>query len=312
MATKGELLFRDHTPGGVTLLSSYLTAPGKVFFVDDSGTDAAGHGSSPDKPVATLDYAIGLCTSDRGDTIVVMPGHAETINSVTVDKSDLTIVGCGQGANRPRLTFNAGSDEINVTADDVTIRNLWLYSSVAGLTNFFDLDAQNFTAEDLVIEVASGTAGADCVFSIATTKDWFTFRNIYAIQDTDPDGTDQGAGTGFIYCVDTENILVENCTVLGNYETAIIHNKTTACANLIIRDCVFRQDLSTGLLIELVAGATGNAIRLIGNSPNADDATAAKVIGTYGTAFWFDHNCSFSNDSGGGGQLGIPSEAACS
>src|SRR3990167_8661415 len=30
-------------------------------------------------PLSTIDYAIGLCVAGRGDRIVVLPGHAETL-----------------------------------------------------------------------------------------------------------------------------------------------------------------------------------------------------------------------------------------
>jgi len=110
----GNLVFADQSHG-----------TGHIFFVDDSGSDAAGYGYSPDKPVATIDYAIGLCTAGRGDTIYVMPGHAETVTAaITCDVSMVSIIGLGQGGQRPVITPNGTIDAITVTAAGVRIENL--------------------------------------------------------------------------------------------------------------------------------------------------------------------------------------------
>src|SRR5262245_23346085 len=76
---------------------------GKVFFVD-SNTGSNGYtGLSIQDPVATIDFAIGLCTANKGDTIYVMPGHAETIGNGTIacDVAGVTFIGLGDGAAKP-------------------------------------------------------------------------------------------------------------------------------------------------------------------------------------------------------------------
>ena len=306
-------------PGGKSVfLASEEEAAGNVWFIDsNNGTDGAGFGRERGaKALASLAYLLAGSTTPAFadyDTVYLMPGHAETLAAdLTIAMDSVSIIGIGRGSAMPKLTFDTNTDEIVVTGSGVLLKDFWCYASVASLQTFIDVDEGDFTADGLWTTTVSGTAGALCHFDLATTKDNFVIRNHVALADTDPDGTDQGGSTGFVYCVDSENILLENVTALGNFETAVVHNKTTACKNLFIRDCRFRQDLSTGLLIEVAANSTGAAERLYGHSPNADDATAAKCIGTYGTKFWFSGDCYFSNDSGGGGQLMINSEAACS
>src|SRR3990167_2616461 len=84
-----------------------MLTTGNVFFVDSGASlavDDTAHGDSPERPFATLDYAVGQCTASNGDIIYVMPGHAETISAdsgVDVDVAGVTIIGVGRGASRP-------------------------------------------------------------------------------------------------------------------------------------------------------------------------------------------------------------------
>lgn len=78
-------LFSRHQPGGVFTIVNETLTTGSIFFVHSgTGVNALGGGRNPDAPLATLDYAIGLCTANKGDMIFVMPGHAETLDRKSV------------------------------------------------------------------------------------------------------------------------------------------------------------------------------------------------------------------------------------
>lgn len=106
-------LFAQHQPGGVFTITDVPSHPGNVLFVDSThpaATDALGAGQSPDTPLATLDYAVGLCTANHGDVIYVMPGHAETVATaaaIDIDVAGVKVVGVGWGASRPTFTLSA-------------------------------------------------------------------------------------------------------------------------------------------------------------------------------------------------------------
>src|SRR3990167_1131326 len=83
---------------------------GKVFYVCNAtaglpeggvvGSNSAS-GLSPQTPLSTIDYAIGLCVANRGDKIVVMSGHSETTTGViTMDIAGVTVEGRGRGTLR--------------------------------------------------------------------------------------------------------------------------------------------------------------------------------------------------------------------
>jgi hypothetical protein len=306
-------LFSRQHPGGVFTVEDVDEHPGDIFFVDSGAAgagDSTGKGKNPDYPYATIDYAIGQATADQGDVIYVLPGHAETLAAdITVDKADLKIIGLGNMGNRPTLTFGAAAREINVTADDVILKNLKLVSGANDLVNFIDADANSLVLEDLWMETSAG-AEALCFIDFATTKDNLILRRCHARQPSDPEGTDGNAGMAFLYWVDTENILVEDCTLIGNFETAIFHNKTTAGKDLWIRNTYLRQELNGAEHFIMVDGQTGGIQSSIGQNANATDVTVAKIVGTIGTQFWLSGDTFFGNDSGGGGQLMVVGDAA--
>ena len=101
---------------------------GDVYFVDSGHARANDNytGTHPtNTPLATLDAAIGKCTANNGDFIILAPGHAETLTTaVTVDVAGITIIGIGNGDNRPTFTVNGAINGINITADDVKIANI--------------------------------------------------------------------------------------------------------------------------------------------------------------------------------------------
>lgn len=110
---------------GVPVLGSGPGIPattGKVFFVDSNGTSA--DGSSPDRPFTTLAGALAKCTANKGDVIVVMPGHAETLTASPTFVAGVTVIGLGHGDQRGTFTGNAAADLFNLNVASVRIENL--------------------------------------------------------------------------------------------------------------------------------------------------------------------------------------------
>src|SRR5437763_1962723 len=96
-----ELFARKQSGGMFSIVNQSLTT-GNIFFVNSvNGTDGAGYGQNPDAPLATWDYAIGLCTANQGDRIYLMPLHVETIAGaagVALDVAGIETIGLGYGA----------------------------------------------------------------------------------------------------------------------------------------------------------------------------------------------------------------------
>lgn len=133
------------------IVGNPLQGRGKYIYVD-SAVDGAS-GASPSEAVGTLDEAFALCTANRGDTIVVMPNHAETVTGVggiTADVAGVTVIGLGSYNQRPRFLMDGGTTvTVAVTAADVTFRNLVFASGHLLVTACFVVTAVGFWADQL-------------------------------------------------------------------------------------------------------------------------------------------------------------------
>src|SRR3990167_5732659 len=131
---------------GVPIMGSGATLPattGTYYFVH-SGTGAAGNdGKSSTTPLATIDQAVNKCTADKNDVVVVMPGHAESIAAaagIDADIAGISIVGLGNGENRPVVTFTtaAGAD-LDVDAANITISGIVFKNDIDSQTAMIDV-----------------------------------------------------------------------------------------------------------------------------------------------------------------------------
>jgi hypothetical protein len=281
----------------------------RYFFVDSAvGSDSGNRDGTLEDPFDTIDYAIGRCTANKGHVIVVMPSHAETISAaagIAADVAGVKIVGIGDGSDKPTLTLStATTADINVSAANVLFRNFRLVCNIDSLVNFFDLDADWCWIEDCDF-VTSSTKEALGFINLATTKDNFFIRRCSFLQPTDPGGADGAVDTGAIFCIDSENIFVEDCNFYGNFETAIFHNRTTAAKNFWVRNCAGVQQLSGAEPFQLVAASTGGVYGGMFITPAEAAATEATLVGTIGDGFFVSPTTGFGNDGAAGGQGAI-------
>lgn len=211
--------------------------PGRNFYVGNGtaqhgqrgASDSTSRGLSPSDPLATIDYAIGLCTAGRGDNIIVLPGHSENITTaaaIVFDVSGVTLLGLGTGSNRPTITCSGTTDtlDINITAANVTIDNV--YFDMTGndaVDAFIDLDA------------------ADC-----------TFRNCYFLLADSGGQVDIGVDVG----TGSDRCRFENCEFFGDTASSVAITVSAAVIGLTVKNCYFDIVGSTSPgLIEFGAAA---------------------------------------------------------
>jgi len=296
-----------------TLKGQLPEAVGDVVFVSSATGNVSGDGSSL-RPFSTIEAAFNKSGLSAGDVIVVLPGHTETISAaagIVADVAGVTVIGMGNGSNRPTITLDtATTADIDIDAANITIKNLRFVSNIDSLAVVLDVNAGNFVCEDCEF-VSSSTKEIVNFVNLATTIDGFTFRRCKFIQPTDPAGTDGAAATGCFYLVDSEDLFIEDCYFYGNFESAIVHNKTTAAKNVWLRNCYGTQLLSGAEVFIQVAAMEGGAQNCFFIIPGADDVTEAKTWGTMSDKFFIDVNSSIGND-GAGGQLGVAGATAAS
>ena len=153
--------YPDGFKNGLTIRGVPLTMsnPGEVFWVGNGGVPVKGGVGGLDgnngtfqRPFATLDYAIGKTVASRGDTIIILPGHSETISSATAlafDKAGISIIGLGTGTLRPTFILDtATTTTIAASAANISIKNVIFSANFADIAELFTPTATNFHLED--------------------------------------------------------------------------------------------------------------------------------------------------------------------
>lgn len=160
---------KKHFPrtGGQQWVDSNYRSPevttGDVYYVDSSAGTSTGPGFSPETAFATIDQAIGACTASKGDHIIVMPGHAETIvaaAAIAVDVAGIKILGLGQGRNRPTITFTTSTAaSCDITAANVTIENIVFVCGIDAQLAMVNVNSADVKFLNCEFETNSGTVG---------------------------------------------------------------------------------------------------------------------------------------------------------
>lgn len=181
---------------GVPVFPGIPPTTGTYFFVGNAagsnGSDG-NSGLSPNQPLSTVDAAIGKCTAGRGDIIVVMPGHAETVTatSIALDIAGIQIIGLGTGALRPTFTFGAAAATITVTGANCAWVNCRFVANFVDVASAFTLvAAKNFAVTDSdFLDTTSILNFLCCVTTGSTNNDAdglaFNRNYVYGLAATD-------------------------------------------------------------------------------------------------------------------------------
>lgn len=289
---------------GVPLVGSGpILTTGNIFFVSSATGSDGNSGTSPNRPFATVDYAIGRCTANQGDHIIVMPNHAETSTNTAgfwaFDIAGITLIGLGTYNQRPRLLLDAGTAaSITVSAADVTIRNIVIAAGTADVVNAIDVTAvgcwldevefvDNVADENFFIAVdaagitdneVDGLKLTNCRFitadanvqqfvRLASDVEGFVFSGNLFISE--------GAGSEpVIECATGKDL--KRCIVTWNY---IIH-----------------KNASGNLFITNDTASPNNSGVVAHNRVGHGDVTAGHILGVVGGCRMFD-NLSVSTDA---------------
>lgn len=234
---------------------------GKVFFVHSgTGSNSLKGGTAPDDPLATIDYAIGLCTANKGDIILVMPGHTETIaaaGGIAADVAGISIIGLGWGTMRPTITFSATGSTFTVSAANVTIANLRVTSSVDEMVKMFHVTAAHCTLDNIE-HFETPTFQTIQFLLTSAAADYLTVKNCYHYQ-----ATAATAAQLWIQLVGCDNVRILDNTfilTLQNGATCAVINATTAVVNCeIARNTIVQTGGTTQVsAILLVTASTGH------------------------------------------------------
>jgi hypothetical protein len=262
---------------------------GKTFYVD-SGV-AAADGTSPDTAVGTWAAAVALATASQGDTIIIMPGHAESIASstaITLSKAGVRTIGLGEGDTRPTITIGtANTATINVSAASNSVENIVFVANFLSIAACFTLStAKAFVLKGCefretssvlnFLNIVKGTGAANTTDRLMAVDNYWKGLGVTSI-------------SSFFLSADAlDGVVLRRNRVVHNHAvdtSSLLKMTTGACTNL---DCgdnvvVTKQTANTaGTLLDVGASSTGIVYRnFVGSLVTAGDKLFTTTVGLF-------------------------------
>lgn len=240
---------------GMPVLGGGLMTVGQVLFVDSGhaqAADAVGHGTV-ERPYATIEYAIGKCTANNSDHIVVMPGHTETVSGASAllaDVAGVTVVGVGYGAARPVLSFTATSSTFDVTAASFVMSNFLWTGDIDAIVTMANISAADCRLLNIETRDVTGQM-TDCITSNANADrlliDGWIHRGAAA------DGGDHA-----LILNGSDDVEVKNFYLYGNFDEGAIEAETAATVRTWIHDGKIWNEGAEDLAIIMLTDSTGS------------------------------------------------------
>lgn len=259
-----------------TLWGSIPVTGGRIFWVAPSASYTIegrsysasddNDGLSPERAFLTLDYAVGRCTANVGDVILLLPGAHSYSASVAADVAGITIMGVPRAGyahisdrmpatgtrNVASITTTASDEIINVTAADIEIAYLHFIPAAGFAAVDFTSDADRLHVHNCTwnMTTAENTATMGIFCRSAADNIIVSRCYFYVIGNQGPAFRSVGGPIASV---------IQNCTFQLNGATAWddVIEVTTGAERLIIRDCDFDSDPATSILTDCV-DVTGN------------------------------------------------------
>jgi len=262
MALARTALFVRRSVGGLFAVEDMSQGTGARIYVHAStGTDAGGYGTSPDKPVATLDYAIGLCTADENDTVYLMPGHTETLiaaSTLTMDVAGVRVIGLGQGRLKPQYTITtAAAATWNITAANCTVENVDIISNFLNVAASMTIaaTATGTTLRNVRMFDTDATHGSLIGISVAANADELTIDG-FTYHGTVLSAL---ATNCILFAGGCDRLVIKDVYITSSFSDTAIGAETAISSDVFLSSIYIYQDHATGEGIHFHATSTGVA-----------------------------------------------------
>lgn len=267
---------------------------GNAWFVQsvDGNNEITAYGNRPDRPFATIDYAINQSAS--GDTIYVLERHRETLNSSIAfvpDVPKLSIIGIGEKNNRPVISLStSGTNEtrIGITGANTRISNIT-----------FRANSTSVGSSSVGIRIAAADVTLDnCMFDHNSTLCYFA--NVIEV----PAGTHRAT---------LSNCEIVNFSTTGQSAKAIDLSGTAITNHLTLKGNIFSGCWTTAVVrssTDFTARGFNISDNIIyNNSTIASDPCinmpSSAESGKGGRGNFFYNNTIITGSSGGSTQIFI-------
>lgn len=130
---------------------------GKTFYVHSgTGSDDGRNGRYAKTAFATLAKAITMVAANQGDKIILLPGHAETLeaagNIFNLSVAGVDVIGYGVGSLIPTFTLGHADATATISAANCYLGNVQILSSVADVAVGLTMSA---TSDNSIVEACT-------------------------------------------------------------------------------------------------------------------------------------------------------------
>lgn len=264
---------------GVPILNTY---PNNVYWVNSVTGSSSNSGKTPSYPLATITQALAKCTASKGDVILCMPGHAETVDAaadIVFNKIGVTCVGMGSGTLRPTITFATDTAaDIDIDAANTSIINFRFVNNIAALAAPIDVNAAGFEMVNCDFYCTTATTDFNItVITDANANDMVisgcNFYYEYSLADTAVSNT----STECIRLVGADRAVIVGNKIHGNFTTAVINGITTESLDVLIAGNDISNFQTDKLHIDLVANCTGRVNYNTGTATSTGAITYSNI-----------------------------------
>lgn len=247
---------------GQLVQSTPMTPQGQVFVVADSSVgnrDIIAERFSPHDGKArlfeTIDAAVAECTANSGDVIYVAPGHAEDISAATscvLDVAGISVIGLGEGEERPTLTWTNIAGTLEMDAANIKIKNLKFLASVSAVVVGINVDANGCIIEDCEFDWDETGDDMKTMIDVDGVDHIIIRNNKFIAEDTA--GCEEA-----IRLDDANHVYIQDNYFYGDFTDGVIVGEGAAGADLLIhKNVLYNSDVDAAShTIDLNVAFTG-------------------------------------------------------
>lgn len=243
---------------------------GQKFFVDSgAGSDTYG-GRSVEWAKATLDAAVGLCESNRGDIIYLAQGHQEVLAAAgdifDIDVAGITVIGLSNGGASGPVA--AGAATLNLMPvfildhADATATMSAPNCRISGIK--FESDVADNAIGLTISAAADGYVVDSCIFRDgAAAEELVIGINVAANADDGKILNNQfstvaagGCANAVVLAGGSDNTVISGNTAYGTYSAGALLASAALSVNLTVTDNVFVTTAAVAA-VTLKADTTG-------------------------------------------------------
>jgi hypothetical protein len=261
---------------------------GRDFYANSlrTGASTGSTGRTLREAASTIDSLVARCTAGRGDRIIALPGHVETITAaagLALDVAGVTVIGLGTGSLRPKINFTTDvAASVLISAANVSMHNFLFTGGIDALTGPISIDAADATLTDIETRDVTGQA----TDFIVTSDNADRFR----ISGWKHLGAAAAGADTAITTVGGDDWVIEDFDIYGNFAVGAIENLTTLSNRVRIgggnKTCRIWTENAADIAITMKADTTGWIegpinIMLQDNAANITECIVAAAMQLY-------------------------------